>query len=140
MNELEIYHTPNGIIKKLDTLKGKRALVGDDTASSFFNTKMVLDSLGIEYEIISSIDEIIDKLQNISNYDIIFTNNIYRNGDTGTKLLQKLKAINGFNIPIVIHTISNNTNNNFIKLGFDSYLKKPIKQDETIQLFKNLHL
>jgi len=140
MNELEIYHTPNGIIKKLDTLKGKRALVGDDTASSFFNTKMVLDSLGIEYEIISSIDEIIDKLQNISNYDIIFTNNIYRNGDTGTKLLQKLKAINGFNIPIVIHTISNNTDNNFIKLGFDSYLKKPIKQDETIQLFKNLHL
>ena len=53
-------------------------------------------------------------------------------------LLQELKSLKDFNTPIVIHTISDNTNNQFIELGFDGYLKKPIKQDETIEVLKKL--
>jgi len=138
MEELKTYNTPNGIITKLDTFKGKRALVGDYSPISYFNTKMVLDSLGIEYEIVSTIDEIINKIQTNNIYDIIFTNNIYRYGGTSETLLQKLKSIKGFNTPIVIHTISDNIDNCFITIGFNGYLKKPIKQDETIQVLKNL--
>lgn len=136
MENLE-YHTPNGIIKKLDTFKGKRALIGDYFAFSYANTKMVLESLGFEIDIEKTMYAVKQKaLQN--NYDVIFTNNIYQVGGTGPDLLKELKETNGFKTPIIIHTISDNTNNYFTNLGFDGYLKKPIKQDETIQLLKKI--
>ena len=87
----EKYNSVNGVIYKLDTFKGKKALVGDYSVASYYNTRMVLDSLGIEYEIVGTIEDIKNKvLQN--NYDIIFTNNIYRSGDS-QKLLEELKSI-----------------------------------------------
>lgn len=138
MKELETYNTPNGIITKLDIFKGKKALIGDYSPASYFNTKMVLDSLGIEYEIVSTIDEVINKIQTGNKYDIIFTNNIYIGGGIGQILLRILRTIKGFNTPIVVHTISDNIDNYYINIGFDGYLKKPIKQDETIQILKKL--
>lgn len=48
MEDQIIYDTPNGVIVKNNMFKGKRALVGDYSDFSFMNTKMVLDSLGIE--------------------------------------------------------------------------------------------
>lgn len=71
-------------------------------------------------------------------FDVIITNNIYRIGCDGPELLQKLKKIEGFNTPVIIHTISEQPTEYFLNLGFDGCLKKPIKQDETIQLLKNL--
>lgn len=99
---------------------------------------MVLDSLGIEYEIVSTIDEVIDKIKSGNNYDIIFTNNIYLGGGIGQIILRVLKNIKGFNTPIVIHTVSDNTDNYFLNIGFDGYLKKPIKQEETIKVLEKL--
>lgn len=131
------YHTPNGIIKKLDTFKGKRALIGDYFSFSYTNTKMVLESLGFEIDIEKTMYAVKQKaLQN--NYDVIFTNNIYQVGGTGPDLLKELRENKNFNTPIIIHTISDNVNNCFTNLGFDGYLKKPIKQDETIQLLKKI--
>ena len=71
-------------------------------------------------------------------FDIIITNNIYRIGCDGSELLQKLRKIEGFNTPVIIHTISEQPIEYFLNLGFDGCLKKPIKQEETIQLLKNL--
>lgn len=136
MENLE-YHTPNGIIKKLDTFKGKRALIGDYLSCSYLNTKMVLESLGFEVDIEEIMDNVKQKaLQN--NYDVIFTNNIYRIGTTGPDLLKELKENKSFKTPIIIHTISDNTNNYFTNLGFDGYLKKPIRQDETIKVLEKI--
>lgn len=136
MENLE-YNTPNGIIKKLDTFKGKRALIGDYFAFSYANTKMVLESLGFEIDIEKTMYAVKQKaLQN--NYDVIFTNNIYQIGGTGPDLLKELKENKSFKTPIIIHTISDNTDNYFTNLGFDGYLKKPIKQDETMQLLKKI--
>lgn len=136
MENLE-YNTPNEIIKKLDTFKGKRALIGDYFAFSYANTKMVLESLGFEIDIEKTMYAVKQKaLQN--NYDVIFTNNIYQIGGTGPDLLKELKENKSFKTPIIIHTISDNTDNYFTNLGFDGYLKKPIKQDETMQLLKKI--
>lgn len=63
---------------------------------------------------------------------------IYTGNGTCESLLQELKLISNFNIPIIIHTVSDNTNNYFTNLGFNGYLKKPIKQDETIELLQKL--
>lgn len=138
MEKIKTYNTPNGIITKLDTFKGKKALIGDYSSASYFNTKMVLDSLGIEYEIVSTIDEVINKIQSGNKYDVIFTNNIYLGGGIGQIILRVLKNMNGFNTPIIIHTVSDNTDNYFMNIGFDGYLKKPIKQEETIKVLENL--
>lgn len=131
------YNTPNGIIKKLDTFKGKRALVGDYSQASFFNTEMVLDSLGFEIVNEKFCNSIYERLKNGENYDFIFTNNIYDDGN-GPNLLKRLKQLDGFNTPVIIHTISEMSVEYFLNMGFDGCLKKPIKQDETIEVLNNL--
>ena len=135
--EQTIYNTPNGIIKKLDTFKGKQALVGDYLPCSYFNTKMVLESLGFEVDIEETMQGAKAKALN-EYYDVIFINNIYRYGGTGLDLLKELQENKEFCTPVVIHTISDNIHNQFIKLGFDGYLKKPIKQDETIKVLQKI--
>ena len=132
------YSTPNGIIKKLDTFKGKKALVGDYTNASFYNTKMVLDSLGFEIVQEKTATGMYERISSGEKFDIIFTNNIYQSGGTGPELLQKLKQLDGFNIPVIIHTISDKPEQYFKNLGFDGYLKKPIKQSETIELLEEI--
>ncbi len=132
------YHTPNGIIKKLDTFKGKKALIGDYFAPSYYNTKMVLDSLGFEMTIVKTYYDVIEKIKKGEKYDVIFTNNIYQIGGTGPQLLKELKEIEGFDIPVIIHTISEQPIDYFLSLGFNGCLKKPIKQDETIQVLKKI--
>ena len=135
--EQTIYNTPNGLIYQLDVFKGKKALVGDYFPCSYANTKMVLESLGIEVTIEETIDGVKNRILNGEKYDVIFTNNIYRSG-TGSQLLKDLKEIKDFNTPIIIHTISREPIQYFLKLGFDGCLKKPIKQEETIQVLKVL--
>ena len=131
------YRTPNGIIKKLDIFKGKKALVGDYSYASFFNTKMVLDSLGFEIVNEKSCNNMYNRLKNGEKYDVIFTNNVYNDG-TGPELVKELKQLAGFITPVIIHTISNEPVDKFLKLGFDGCLKKPIKQTETIEILNKL--
>lgn len=136
-NERTIYNTPNGVIFQIDVFKDKKALVGDYFPLSYANTKMVLESLGMKVTIEESMNKVKDRILKGEQYDIIFTNNIYRSG-TGSQLLKELKEIEGFNTPIIIHTISEKPIQHFLNLGFDGCLKKPIKQEETIKVLKNL--
>lgn len=135
--EQTIYNTPNGVILQLGIFQGKKALVGDYSPFSYANTKMVLESLGIKVIIEKTISGIKDRILKNEQYDVIFTNNIYRYG-TGLQLLKELKEIEGFNTPIIIHTIAKEPIQYFLNLGFNGCLKKPIKQEETIQVLKIL--
>lgn len=131
------YDTPNGKIFSIDIFKGKKALVGDYFPFSYANTKMVLQSLGMEITIEETMNEVKNKILKGEQYDVIFTNNIYCNG-TGLQLLKEIKKIKNFKTPVIIHTISEKPIQHFLNLGFDGCLKKPIKQEETIQVLKNL--
>lgn len=135
--KLTCYNTPNGTIFSIDIFKGKKALVGDYFPFSYANTKIVLTSLGMSVTIEERVDGVKDRILKGEHYDVIFTNNIYRGG-TGLQLLNQLKEIENFNIPIIIHTISEEPVQHFLNLGFDGCLKKPIKQEEVIQALKNL--
>lgn len=132
------YHTPNGIIKKNDMFKGKRVLVGDYLNCSFMNTEMVLDSLGFEIVRETAEPIMFYRVARGEKFDLIITNNIYRIGFTGPELLKRLKNIDGFNTPVIIHTISEQPIEYFLDLGFNGCLKKPIRQDETIELLKKI--
>ena len=131
------YSTPNGIINTLNTFKGKKALIGDYFAFSYHNTENVLLSLGIEVDIIGSINEIVEAISNGNQYDIIFSNNIYTSG-TGEELLHRLKEIDNFDTPIILHSITQNLQEYASNVGFDGFLAKPIKQDETIFLLNKI--
>lgn len=106
--EQTTYDTPNGRIFSIDIFKGKKALVGDYFPFSYANTKMVLESLGMKVTIEETMNGIKNRILKGEQYDVIFTNNIYRCG-TGSQLLKELKEIEGFNTPIIIHTISEET-------------------------------
>ena len=71
-------------------------------------------------------------------YDVIFTNNIYRVGTTGPELLQKLKQLDGFNTPVIIHTVSDEPAEHFLELGFDGCIKKPLNQENTIMVLNTV--
>lgn len=134
----EVYHTPNGIIRKLNTFKGKKVLIGDYSNASFYNTNIVLESLGLKIVREETIQGIYNRVYNNENYDAIITNNVYQNGHTGLELLEKLKELENFSIPVIIHTISNEPKEKFLSLGFDGHLQKPIKQEEVIDLLNKL--
>ncbi len=118
--------------------KGKKALIGDYLVCSYTITKRVLESLGFKVSIALSSDELVQKIKNNEKYDIIFTNNIYRDG-TGEKCLSILKSIKDFNTPIVIHTITKNAKYHFEnELGFDAYIEKPVTQTKLLPILEKL--
>lgn len=135
-----LYETPNGTIRKQDSFKGKKVLLGDYSSINSQNTIMVLESLGMEVTIEKRIDNILKRIYDGEFYDVILTNNVYEFGGSGSKLLEELNKIQSFDIPVVIHTISENKDNCFISNGFDGYLKKPIRQEDTYNVLKQLIL
>lgn len=127
-NYVTIY---NKKIKKNNLFKGKRALVGDYIDSSSDTTIKILQSFGMKVDIVRSGKDIIDKIKHGYECDIIFTNNVYKNGESGPSTLYQLKEIKNFDIPVVIHTISDNEREHFINdCGFDEYIVKPLNQEK----------
>lgn len=129
-DRLGCYKTCNGDLIKEPIYEGKKALIGDYMASSFNNTKKVLQSLGFTVDIEKRQDDVINRLSYGNDYDIIFTNNVYPDG-SGPELLNELKSFEGFSTPVVIHTISKNQKEYFVDyLGFDGYIEKPVTPDD----------
>lgn len=109
--------------------KGKRALVGDYFTPSSNITKEVLERLGFEVDVIEKSQDVIQIIKSNNNYDVIFSNNIYKDG-TGPECLKELRKIEGFNTPVIINTVSKNQEDYFINvIGFDGYIVKPITID-----------
>ena len=130
--------TPSNKLEYKPIYKGKKALIGDYLVYSYTITKNVLESLGFEVSVALSSNELVQKIKNNEKYDIIFTNNIYRDG-TGEKCLSILKSMNDFNIPVVIHTVTKNAKYHFVnELGFDAYIEKPVTQAKLLPILEKL--
>lgn len=111
--------------------EGKRALVGDYYEPSYMITVKVLQSLGLIVDIVHSGKDIVDKIKNGYKCDIIFTNNVYEGEDSGERTLRSLKEIEGFNIPVIIHTVSRDKKKYFVNnCGFDDYIEKPLDKEK----------
>lgn len=111
--------------------KGLKALVGDYCEGSSNETKEVLNSFGFSVDIVRTGDDIVDRIENGFKYDIIFTNNTYLDGDSGTITLRRLQNIENFNIPIVIHTIDREHKDFFLDFyGFNGYIEKPVTPEK----------
>ncbi len=108
-------------------LKGKTAIIGNYHSFCSNELKAILENFGMHVEVFKTGSEILEKIKNNYKCDVIFTNNVYQSGIQGPELLKELKNLEGFNIPVIIHTISQNERHYFVDyIGFDDYLEKPI--------------
>lgn len=113
----------------------KKVLIGDYDNTSFKYTNMILSKLGLIVSNSSTTDDIKTRILNGEKYDVIITNNVYKHG-SGEELVRDLKEIEGFNTPVIIHSISEKSE--FNGSDFDGYLQKPINKEDVIELFNKI--
>ena len=92
-------------------------LIGDYTDSMAPFTNSVLRNMGIETEVVPTASDIIDRVKDGNDYDLIITNNTYSNGESGEKVLE-LKEDKDFSIPIVVLTVRHNSRMKFLSISF----------------------
>lgn len=117
------------------TNKEIRILVGDYIEYSISNTVSVLESMGIKTTMAKSGLEIIKRIKDGEQYDLIISNNIYDRGHCdGPQTLNRLKEIDNFNIPVIVLTISENEREHFIyHCGFNEYMTKLLTQEKVLE-------
>ena len=119
----------NNLEIKLEEKPNKKykVLIADYNSGMISITDSVLESIGAETYLVESGYDILDLINAGEKYDVIITNNIFRNCPDSYVILEQLKEIEGFDIPVIILTVSRNERNHFIDdLGFDEYIEKPI--------------
>lgn len=119
---------------KYTTNKKIKVLIGDYTDSMAPFTNSVLRNMGIETEVVPTASDIIDRVKDGNDYDLIITNNTYSNGESGEKVLE-LKEDKDFSIPIVVLTVRHNSRMEFLSAGFDEYIEKPLDEKKVINVF-----
>ena len=119
---------------KYTTNKKIKVLIGDYTDSMAPFTNSVLRNMGIETEVVLTASDIIDRVKDGNDYDLIITNNTYSNGESGEKVLE-LKEDKDFSIPIVVLTVRHNSRMEFLSAGFDEYIEKPLDEKKVINVF-----
>lgn len=137
-SKIDTFDVCGGNVKKDPIYKGKKALIGDYSPISYFNTENVLRSLGFSVDIVPTIEDVVNKIRYGEHYDIIFTNKEYEHG-SGEECLKQLRELKDFHIPIVIHTVTKGQRNFFVnEIGFDEYIEKPITQENVKIILKKL--
>lgn len=119
---------------KYTTNKKIKVLIGDYTDSMAPFTNSVLRNMGIETEVVPTASDIIDRVKDGNDYDLIITNNTYSNGESSEKVLE-LKEEKDFSIPIVVLTVRHNSRMEFLSAGFDEYIEKPLDEKKVINVF-----
>ena len=81
---------------KYKTNRPIKALIGDytDSMAPFTNSKIKM--MGIETEVVPTASDVIDRIRDGKEYDIIITNNVYPQGESGEKVLYTLKEDKDF--------------------------------------------
>lgn len=131
----------NKRIKMKETFKGKKLLLGDYNIDMLRHSRKIFLSLGFDVDIVESGDDLIQKIMCGYNYDVIVTNNIYKNSCDGPDVLRELRKIYDFTTPIVVLTVSTGQKDKFInEMGFDGYLEKMLTQKQAEMVMSELLL
>lgn len=136
--DTEVRQDMRSIVKISDKYKPNKKvdiLVGDYNKSSVSNTVSILESMGMDVKIAKSGVEIIKRIKNDEKYDLIITNNIYDRGHLdGPQTLKELKALDNFNTPVIVLTVTEGKRYLFVgELGFDEYMTKLLTQEKVLE-------
>ena len=126
----------NKIIKPI--FKNKRVLVGDYNLEMLNHTRKVLKSLGFEVDTVQTGMDMVNMALINNNYDVIITNNLYKDSYDGQEVMMELREIKKFKTPIVVLTVSTGEEERFLKLGFDGYLEKALITEQAIKVLKKV--
>lgn len=138
-NQKDFIVSNNKRIKMKTTFKGKKLLLGDYNKEMLKHSRKIFLSLGFDVDIVESGDALIQKVLCGYNYDVIVTNNIYKNSCDGPDVLRELKDLPDFETPIVVLTVSTGQKEKFInEIGFDGYLEKMLTQKQAEMVMSKL--
>ena len=132
--DIKIKEFKNKIIE--NDLSNKRVLVVDDNNVNIKVAKRLLEKFNINIESATSGTECIT-LVNDNHYDLILLDDMMPNL-SGKETLTKLKENTSFNTPVVVLTANAilGVREEYLELGFDDYLAKPIEKDELNRVVK----
>lgn len=116
----------------------KRILVGDYNLEMLNHTRKIFMSLGFEVDTVQTGMDLINRVTINNNYDVIITNNLYKDSYDGEEILLELKELEDFNTPVVVLTVSTGQEEYFIKKGFDGYLEKALTQEQAEKVMKKI--
>ena len=104
--------------------------------TGFLNNR-ILNKIGINPESCSSGMECLKKIKNGMKYDLILMDDMMPN-KSGIETMQELKQIDGFDTKIVVLTANaiNGMREQYLSIGFDEYLSKPINTEELNKILK----
>ena len=97
----------------------------------------LLSNFGINADTVESGFECIDKINEGIKYDLILLDDMMPKM-SGVETLQKLKAIPGFNTPVVALTANaiSGMREQYLESGFNDYLAKPIEREELSRVLR----
>lgn len=116
---------------------GARILVVDDNELNIKVAKVLLQKYNFTIDTCTSGYECISKIRNNEKYDIIFLDDMMPRL-SGKETLKELKTISDFKTPVIALTANAITGmrEEYLSLGFDGYLSKPIEKVELEHLIK----
>lgn len=112
-----------------------KVLVVDDNKLNLKVADKILKRYDLNTVLVENGLDAIDRIKKNERYDLILMDDmmpIMR----GTEVLQKLKEIEGFSIPVIALTANAITGmrEHYMKAGFEDYLAKPIEKEELIKV------
>ena len=124
-------------VEEIVDVTGKKILVVDDNMVNLKVAARLLRNYNPDITQISSGQECLDKINNGEKYDLILMDDMMPHM-SGVETFQKLKLMEDFNIPIVILTANalSGMRENYLGMGFDDYLAKPIDRLELNRVIK----
>ena len=119
------------VTSKAIDVSGKKVLIVDDNKINLKVASRLLQGYKVITEEVDSGFSCIDKIKAKEVYDLILMDDMMPKM-SGVETLQKLKEIDGFNIPVVALTANAITGmkEKYLADGFTDYLAKPIDKNE----------
>ena len=114
-----------------------RVLIVDDNKLNLKVADKILKRYELNTVLVDSGIEAIERIKRNERYDLILMDDMMPIMK-GVEALQRLKEINGFNIPVIALTANAITGmrEHYMKAGFEDYLAKPIEKEELIKVLK----
>ncbi len=135
----------NGVMKDIekyssDVYGRKRVLIVDDDKDEIFRIKSILNKYNVDINTTMMAKECVDRIKQGELYNLIIIDDELRTS-SALAVLQELKQVDKFNVPVVIMLNSNKEHfkENYIDDGFDSFILKDNLNDELEKIIsKNL--
>ena len=129
----------NTVNDNLDLSNTKILIVDDNNLNLKVATKLLERYKANNVECVESGFECLDKVKEGNKYDVILLDDMMPKM-SGIETLNKLKEIDGFNIPVVALTANAITGmrEKYLNSGFDDYLAKPIEKNDLITVMNRV--